>query len=110
MKALGRRLARLEAMREYLEELVDPEQLRRMAAIVLHDPLDERLRAVAAEVLARPIEDTEAECRRIREKLLSDGPHVPVDNRSGVDSEARAILRQKLLRPDDPSAAEPARA
>jgi hypothetical protein len=96
-------------MREHLDDLVTPDQLQRMAAIVLHDPLDEKLRAVAAEVLARPIEDTEAECRRIREKLLSDGPHNPAPRQAGVESEARARLREKLLR-DDPGPAESARA
>jgi hypothetical protein len=109
VKALERRLARLEAMREYLDDLVDPEQLRRMAAIVLNDPLDEKLRAVATTVVAQPIEDLDADRARVREKLMSDGPHVAADNRSRVDSEARAILRQKLLRDDSPPA-ESARA
>ena len=104
MRALARRLARLEAMREYLDELVEPEQLRRMAAIVLHDPLDEKLRAVAATVLARPFEDVEAACAHVREKLLGDGPHVSSDDRSTDDSAARRILRDRLLRDDSPSA------
>ena len=87
MKALERRLSRLEVVSRTREEaLVGPETLRQMAAV--HD----------------------AECARIREKLLSDGPHVPADSRPGVDSEARAILRQKLLRDDALPAAGPARA
>ena len=58
---------------------------------------------------AQPIEDLEAERARVREKAMSDGPRVPAGNRSLVDSEARAILRQKLLR-DDPPTVESARA
>ena len=108
MKALDRRLARLEAMREYLDDLVDPETLRRMAAIVLDNPLDAKLRAEAERVVARPIPDVEAECARVREKLMSDGPHVPAATRAPVESEAARILRQKLLRDDPPPAAEPA--
>ena len=81
MKALARRLARLEAAREAREEaLVAPETLERMAAV--HD----------------------AECARIREKLLGDGPHVPVSIPPGVELEARARLREKLLRDDVPTA------
>jgi hypothetical protein len=74
----------LEATRAARDEaLVAPETLIRMAAV--HD----------------------AECARIREKLMSDGPHVPVEPRPGVESDARRILRQKLLR-DDSSPAVPA--
>jgi hypothetical protein len=51
----------------------------------------------------------DAECARVREKLMSDGPYEPAASRSGVESEVRAILRQKLLR-DDPPQAERARA
>jgi hypothetical protein len=52
MKALARRLARLEAARRTEEEaLVTPETLQRMAA------------------------EHNAECARIREKLLGEGPH-----------------------------------
>ena len=51
-----------------------------------------------AEVLARPIEDTEAECRRVREKLMSDGPREAAAEHSGVECDARRVLRQKLLR------------
>ena len=109
MKALGRRLARLEAMREYLDDLVDPETLRRMAAIVLDNPLDAKLRAEAERVVARPIPDVEAERARVRAKLLGDGPRVLAANRVSVDSDAARILRQKLLRDDPPPAAAPAR-
>ena len=84
MRALGRRLARLEAMSEHVDGLVDPDTLQRMA-------------------------DIESECRRAREKLLGDGPHDPAVDRSPVDSEARRILCDKLLR-DDPPPAESARA
>ena len=109
MRALARRLARLEAMREYLDDLVGPEQLRRMAAIVLDNPLDAKLRAEAERVVARPMEDVEAERARVRQKLLGDGPLVPAGNHAPVDSEAARILREKLLR-DDLLSAEPARA
>jgi hypothetical protein len=96
-------------MREHLDDLVAPEQLRRMAAIVLHDPLDEKLRAVAATVLARPVEDVEPECARAREKLLGDGPYVRATD--GVtDSEARRRLSAKLLGPDVPPVTRAARA
>ena len=53
MKALGRRLARLEAMREYMDDLVSPETLHRMAAIVLESPLDQNLRAEAEGILGQ---------------------------------------------------------
>ena len=109
MRALGRRLARLEAMKEHLDEIVSPEQLQRMAAIVLKDPLDEKLQAEAARVLAPTPADAEAVRARVREKLLGNGPHVPTGDRPQVESEARRILREKLLRPDAPAAAEPVR-
>ena len=92
-----------------MDELVDPDQLRRMAAIVLDDALDAKLRAVAATVLARPIEDIEAERARVREKLMSEGPHEPAPRQPGVESEAMARLREKLLR-DVPAITQPARA
>jgi hypothetical protein len=76
----------LEAARQAQEEaLVGPETLLKMAAVY------------------------DAECARVREKLMSDGPYEPAASRSGVESEVRAILRQKLLR-DDPPQAERARA
>ena len=79
MRALARRLARLEATRQAQEEaLVAPETLRRMAAVV------------------------EAECARVREKLLGDGPHAPAARRAGVESEALRRLCEKLLRDDPP--------
>jgi hypothetical protein len=86
VRALERRLARIEAARRTEDDaLVRPETLQRMAAA------------------------NEAECARIREKLLGGGPCVPVAGGSGVESEAHAILREKLLR-DDPQIVEPARA
>ena len=85
MRAMERRLARLEATRAARDEaLVAPETLMRMAEIV-------------------------AERARIREKLLGDGPVVPALDHGGVESEARRRLREKLLR-DDPQPAESARA
>lgn len=84
MRALDRRLARLETMSQHVEGLVDPETLQRMAQI-------------------------EAERARIREKLLSDGPHEPAVDRAHGDSDARRSLRDKLLRDDAPPA-ESARA
>ena len=110
MRRLERRLARLEAMKEYLDDLVDPEQLQRMAAVVLDSSLDQKLRAEAERIFVNPQGDIEAECRRIREKLLSGGPHVPAGERPGVESDARRILREKLLRDDVPPAAEAVRA
>ena len=104
MRGLDRRLARLESMREYFDELVDPDQLRRMAAIVLANPRDQKLRAEAERIFVEPQADTEAERARVREKLMGDGPHVPVEDRSPVESEARQILREKLLRDDSPPA------
>jgi hypothetical protein len=87
VRGLERRLARLEGVSHAREEaLVSPETLRTMAAI--HD----------------------AECARVREKLMSDGPHVPVEHHSPVESEARQILREKLLGPDVAPAAKRARA
>lgn len=81
MRGLERRLARLEATRAAGDEaLVAPETLQRMAAV------------------------SEAECARIREKLFADGPHVPAPIPPGVESEARARLREKLLRDDVPAA------
>jgi hypothetical protein len=109
VRALDRRLARLEAMREHLDDLVGPEQLRRMAAIVLDNPLDVKLRAEAERLVAQPIGDVDAERARVREKLLGDGPHVPAGDRPKVDSDAARILRQKLLRDDVLPAAGPAR-
>ena len=86
MRALERRLARLEVAREAREEaLVGPDTLQRMAAIY------------------------DAERARNREKLMSDSPYVPAPAEPGVESEARRRLREKLLR-DDPSPAESARA
>ncbi len=80
MRAMTRRLARLEvASREQEELLVSPETLQRMAEIY------------------------EDSCARAREKLLGGGPHIPVVHRDEVDSPARRILREKLLR-DDPAA------
>jgi len=110
MKALTRRLSRLEAMREHLGDLVDRDQLQRMAAIVLDNPLDAKLRVEAERVLVRPLVETEAERARVREQLLGDGPHEPVEEHPEVESDARRILRQKLLRDDAPPTAEPARA
>ena len=81
MRGLERRLARLEtASRAAEEALVSPETLEKMAAI--HD----------------------AECARLREKLLGDGPFVPAPRKPGVESEIRARLREKLLRDDSPPA------
>ena len=57
MRGLERRLSRLESMKEYLDELVTPGQLQRMAAIVLNDPLDAKLRAEAERVFVKPQED-----------------------------------------------------
>jgi hypothetical protein len=55
VRGLDRRLARLEAKRAAGDKaLVAPETLMRMAAVY------------------------EAECARVRERLLGDGPHVPV--------------------------------
>ena len=86
MRALDRRLSRLESVSHALDEaLVSPEALKRMAAV------------------------TQAECARVREKLMSDGPHEPAGDCSRVDSDARRPLREKLLR-DDPPPAESARA
>ena len=86
MRGLERRLSRLEAARQAQKEtLVSLETFNKMATVY------------------------EAECARIREKLLGDGPHVAVSPAPGVESEARAILREKLLR-DDPPPAESARA
>ena len=77
MKGLERRIARLEATRAAGDEaLVAPETLMRMAAV--HD----------------------AECARIREKLLRDGPFVPAVDYGGVESDARRVLREKLMRDD----------
>ena len=110
MRALARRLARLEAVSHAAADpLVSPETLRKMAAVVLLGPVDAKLRAMAEEVLAEPFEDAEAERARVREKLFADGPLVPAATQPGVESEARAILREKLLR-DDSSVAEAARA
>jgi hypothetical protein len=87
LRGIERRLTRLEAASHPREEaLVSPETLRKMAAV--HD----------------------AECARIREKLFADGPHVPIVDRPGVESEARRRLREKLLGPDVAPAAERARA
>ena len=84
MRGLHRRVARLESVTTTHEAaLVSPEALEKMAS------------------------SYEAECARIREKLLGDGPLVPVPDRSGVDSEIRRRLREKLLR-DDPPPAETA--
>ena len=81
MSGLERRLARLEAVTQARDEaLVSPETLEKMAAI--HD----------------------AECARLREKLLGDGPFVPAPRKPGVESEIRARLREKLLRDDSPPA------
>ena len=86
MRGLERRLARLEtASRAAEEALVSPETLEKMAAI--HD----------------------AECARLREKLLGDGPFVPAPREPGVESEIRARLREKLLRDDTSPATAPAR-
>ena len=85
MKALERRLARLEVRSHAREEaLVSPETLQRMVSIA------------------------EAECARVREKLMSDGPHIPVEARPCVKSEARRRLQEKLLG-DDPPPADSAR-
>jgi hypothetical protein len=87
VKALARRLSRLEAVSHAREDaLVTPKTLRRMAAV--HD----------------------AECARIREKLMGEGPHEPAVDRSPVGSEARRILYDKLLRDDAPPATEAVRA
>ena len=76
MRGLERRLARLEAKSAAREAaLVAPETLR-MAAV--HD----------------------AVCARVREKLFGDGPHDPAPIQNGVESNARRILREKLLRDD----------
>ena len=81
MKALERRLARLEVRSHAREEaLVSPETLQRMASIA------------------------EAECARVRETLFADGPHVAAPIQPGVESEARARLCEKLLRDDSPPA------
>ena len=81
MRALSRRIARLEVVSHAREEaLVSPETLQRMVSIA------------------------EAERARIREKLLGDGTHVPAPIQPGVESEARARLREKLLRDDSPGA------
>ena len=86
MRAMERRLARLESVSHAQEAaLVTPEALEKMAAV------------------------DEAECARLREKLLSDGPFVAAPRKPGVESEVRARLREKLLR-DDSSSAESARA
>ena len=109
MRALERRLARLEAVSHAVEDdIVSPETLRKMAAVVLAGPVDAKLRAMAEEVLAEPFEDAEAERARVREKLMGDGPHDPVVHPPGVESEARAILRERLL-PDDSRPADSAR-
>jgi hypothetical protein len=97
-------------MRDQLGDLVDPDQLRRMAAIVLHGPLDERPRAVATTVVARPIADVEAEYTRVREKLLGHGPHVPAPDGTATDSDARRRLSAKLLGSDVPPTTDGARA
>ena len=86
MRTLARRVARLEAASRAAEELlVSPEALEKMAAV--HD----------------------AECARLREKLLGDGPFVPAPRQPGVESEVRARLREKLLRDDTSPATAPAR-
>jgi hypothetical protein len=86
MKALARRIVRLEAVSQAVEDaLVRPEALRKMAAII------------------------EADCARAREKLLGDGPHEPAPRQPGIESEAMRILRAKLLREDAPLTVEPAR-
>jgi len=64
---------------------------------------------VSPETFQKMADVIEAERARVREKLLSDGPHVPVAARPGVYSEARQRLRDKLLR-DDPSPPKSARA
>ena len=85
MRALGRRIARMEAVSRAAEELlVSPEALEKMAAVV------------------------EAERARVREKLPSDGPHVPAPRPPGMESEVRARLREKLLRDDTSPATAPA--
>ena len=77
MRALARRLARLESVSHALQDaLVSPETLQRMAAV------------------------SEAECARIREKLQGDGALVPAVDHGGVESDARRVLREKLLRDD----------
>ena len=109
MKALSRRLARLEAVSHAAADpLVSPETLRKMAAVVLLGPVDAKLRALAEEVLAEPFEDAEAERARVREKLMGDGALVPAATQPGIESEARAILRAKLLRDDVSPVASPA--
>jgi len=86
VRAMERRLARLEVARAARDEaLVGPDVLLRMAAV------------------------TDAECARIREELLGDGPFIPAVDHGGVESDARRMLREKLLR-DDPAAPESARA
>ena len=86
MRGLERRLARLEtASRAAEEALVSPEAFEKMAAV------------------------QDAECARLREKLLGDGPFVPAPRKPGVESEARARLREKLLRDDTSPATAPAR-
>jgi hypothetical protein len=86
VKALARRLARLESVSHALEDaLVSPETLQRMAAV------------------------SEAECARIREKLLGNGPLVPAVGHRGIESDSRRMLREKLLR-DDSATADSARA
>ena len=79
MRGLERRLARLESLRESLDELVSDDTLQRMA-------------------------DIAADCARVREKLLGDGPHIPAVDYGGVESDARRRLREKLLRDDVPAA------
>jgi hypothetical protein len=87
MKALERRVSRLEVVSRAREEaLVSPETLLKMAAV------------------------NDAESARVREKLLADGPHVPAGDRAAVDSEAHRILRQKLLGSEGSLGAESARA
>lgn len=110
MRGLERRLSRLEAMKEYLDELVDPDQLRRMAAVVLNDPLDTKLRAAAERIVVMPQGNIEAERARVREKLMGDGPQFPASDHPPVDTDARRILRRKLLRDDVAPAEEPVRA
>ena len=96
MTGLKRRLARLEVVSRHVEGFVEPEQLKRMAAVVLQDSREAKLRALAARVFAPSPSDTAATLEHVWERLMSGGPFVPRETGPRDDSPIRKVLLQKL--------------